>query len=86
MYTVLESNRNPIWLKFHVSNVVVYQKKPRATNKLDPVLKYPLYDIQKLKELCWIRIFPINFVDHILHVYFVHNCTSTYTTKHDETN
>lgn len=59
----------------------------QATNIIDPILECPLYNIQKPKELRWLRIFPINFIDHISHVHFIHKCGNTCNIiKHDETN
>ncbi|CAG8770700.1 15517_t:CDS:1, partial [Dentiscutata heterogama] len=59
----------------------------QATNKLDPILGCPLYNIQEPEDSRWLRIFPINFVDHTPCVHFIHNCTNTcMTNKHDETN
>ena len=58
----------------------------QATDIIDPILECPLYNIQKPKELRWIRIFPINVIDHIPHVHFIHKCENTCNINHDETN
>ena len=59
----------------------------QATDYIDTVSECLLYDIQKPEELQWYRIFPINFIDHMSYVHFVHNCINTCSNiGHDETN
>jgi len=58
----------------------------QATNYIDSVSGCPFYNIQKPEESRWFRIFPINFIDHMPYVHFIHDCKSTCSSKHDETN
>ena len=58
----------------------------QATNYIDSLLGCPFYNIQKPEESCWFRIFPINLVDHMPYVCFIHDCKRTCNTKHDENN
>ena len=58
----------------------------KATDHIDSVSECRFYHIQKTEESRWFRIFPINFVDHMPHAHFVHDCKRTCNTKHDENN
>ncbi|POG56038.1 hypothetical protein GLOIN_2v1739631, partial [Rhizophagus irregularis DAOM 181602=DAOM 197198] len=61
----------------------------QATNYVDSISRCPLYNIQKPEESQWFQIFPINFIDHVPQVHFIHDCKSTCNscnTKHDEAN
>ena len=55
-----------------------------ATNTT--ILECPLYNIQKADETRWFRIFTIDFIYRIPRAHFIHNCTNTCNTEHDETN
>lgn len=57
-----------------------------AMNTINPVLECPLYNIQKPEDSRWFQIFPIDFIACVPHVHFIHNCTNTCNTKHDEAN
>jgi hypothetical protein len=57
-----------------------------AMNTINPILECPLYNIQKPGDSRWLQIFPIDFIACIPHVHFIHNCTNTCNTKHDEAN
>jgi hypothetical protein len=57
-----------------------------ATNTVDTILDCPLYKIQKPEETRWVQIFTIDFVYRIPCVHFIHNCTNTCNSEHDETN
>jgi hypothetical protein len=57
-----------------------------ATNTTNRILECPLYNIQKPEDSRWFRIFPINVIDSISCVHFIHNCTNACNTEHDETN
>ncbi|RGB40924.1 hypothetical protein C1646_752679 [Rhizophagus diaphanus] len=58
----------------------------QATNVLNSTLECPLYNIQKPEKSRWFQVFPITFVDHNSHVFFIHNCKDTCNNKHDEGN
>ncbi|GBC43972.2 hypothetical protein GLOIN_2v1739631 [Rhizophagus irregularis DAOM 181602=DAOM 197198] len=45
-----------------------------------------LFNIKQIMELEESQIFPINFIDHVALVHFIHDCKSTCNTKHDEAN
>ena len=57
-----------------------------ATNSINNTLECPFYNIQKPEESRWFRIFPIDFIDRIPYVHFIHNCTSNCNTRHDKAN
>ena len=57
-----------------------------ATNTINHILNCPLYNIQKPEDSRWFRIFPIDFIDGIPSVHFIHNCTNTCNIEHDEAN
>lgn len=58
----------------------------QAMNYIDSVSRCPIYNIQKPEELRWFRIFPINFIDHVPYVHFIHDCKNTCNIEHDEAN
>ena len=58
----------------------------QATNYIDSMSGCPFYNIQRSDESRWFRIFPINYVDHMPSVHFIHDCKRTCDTKHDENN
>ena len=57
-----------------------------ATNSINNTLECPFYNIQKPEKSRWFRIFPIDFIDRIPYVHFIHNCMSNCNTRHDKAN
>ncbi|CAB4428340.1 unnamed protein product [Rhizophagus irregularis] len=57
-----------------------------VTNITDPILGCPLYKIQEPEQMRWFQIFTIDFVNHVPCVHFIHNCTNTCNSEHDEAN
>ncbi|GET03676.1 hypothetical protein GLOIN_2v1880882 [Rhizophagus clarus] len=71
----LLNGQDPIQMKIYIGDII---ELPEESEEC------PLYNIQKPEESRWLQVFPITFVDHNPHVFFIHNCKNTCNTEHDE--
>ncbi|CAG8718994.1 11497_t:CDS:2, partial [Cetraspora pellucida] len=59
----------------------------RERSILDSILYCPVYEIQTAENTRWHRVYPINLIDNLPKIYFLHRCHSTCTsTSHDFSN
>ncbi|CAG8574993.1 438_t:CDS:2, partial [Gigaspora rosea] len=72
-YTVLESNQDSVRVKLRVGDFMELLEETEgiAYAKIESIFRHqannecPIYYIQKPEESRWVRIFPINFIDHV---------------------